>query len=91
MKLNTDKTNYMIFSRSETEFATRLQLKGQTLDRKEDAKLVRVWISTWLDWKKNTREKSCNIDKLQTRLLGHVALCGMLSERTYRLIGHVNL
>ena len=56
MKLNTDKTSYMIFSRSETEFATRLELKGQTLDRIEETKLVGVWITTWLDWEKNTRE-----------------------------------
>ena len=28
MKLNTDKTNYMVFSRSEKEFARRLTLDG---------------------------------------------------------------
>ena len=55
-KLNTDKTSYMIFSRSQTEFATRLELKGQTLDRIEEIRLVGVWITTWLDWEKNTRE-----------------------------------
>ena len=56
MKLNTCKTKYMIFSRSETEIATRLAIKGQTIDRIEETKLVGVWLTTWLDWDKNTRE-----------------------------------
>ena len=49
MKLNTDKTNYMVFSRSEKEFATRLTLDGNTIDRVEETKLVGVWLTTWLD------------------------------------------
>ena len=46
MKLNEDKTNYMVFCRSENEMATRL----------EEVKLVGVWLTTWLDWDKNTKE-----------------------------------
>ena len=46
----------MLFSRSETEVATRLSLNGNTLDRIEEVKLVGVWITTWLDWDNNTRE-----------------------------------
>ena len=56
MKLNNDKTKYMVFSRSETEFATRLTIDGTTLERIEETKLVGVWLTTWLDWDKNTRE-----------------------------------
>ena len=56
MKLNTDKTNCMVFLRSETEFATRFQVNGKTIDRIEETKLVRVWLTTWLNWEKNTRE-----------------------------------
>ena len=56
MKLNEDKTKYMIFSRSETEFATRLSVNGKTLDRIEAVKIVGVWLTTWLDWEKNTCE-----------------------------------
>ena len=59
MKLNKDKTSYMVFSRSETEFATRLTLNGQTLDRIEEVKLVGVWLTTWLDWEKNTAVCRC--------------------------------
>ena len=46
----------MVFSRSETEFATRLSLNGKTIDRIEETKLVGVWLTTWLDWDKNCRE-----------------------------------
>ena len=46
----------MAFSRSDTEMATRLTLNGQTIDRIEETKLVGVWVTTWLDWNKNTRE-----------------------------------
>ena len=46
----------MVFSRSDTEFATRLTLEGQTIDRVEEVKIVGVWLSTWLDWDRNTRE-----------------------------------
>ena len=49
MKLNEDKTKYMIFSRSDTEFATRLSVNGKTLDRIEAVKIVGVWLTTWLD------------------------------------------
>ena len=46
----------MVFSRSETEVATRLTLNGNTLERIEEVKLLGVWITTWLDWEKNTKE-----------------------------------
>ena len=61
MKLNEEKTNYMIFSRSQSEFATRLSVNGKTLDRVEAAKVVGVWLTTWLDWERNTTERSCCI------------------------------
>ena len=56
MQLNEKKSQYMIFSRSNSEFATRLTMNGNTLDRVEEIKLVGVWLTTFLDWDKNTRE-----------------------------------
>ena len=41
---------------SDTEFATRLSLNSQTLERVEAVKLVGVWVDTWLDWERNTSE-----------------------------------
>ena len=46
----------MIFSRSDTEVATRLSLNGETLERIEAVKLVGVWLTTYLDWERNTKE-----------------------------------
>ena len=45
MMINEDKSNYMVFSRSETEMATRLILNGQTIERKEETKIVGVWLT----------------------------------------------
>ena len=56
MKLNEEKTQYMVFSRSDTEMATRLSLNGKTIQRTESTKLVGVWLTTWLDWDRNTKE-----------------------------------
>ena len=56
MQLNAQKSKYMVFSRSETEIATRIALNGETMERIEEIKLVGVWLTTWLDWDKNTRE-----------------------------------
>ena len=56
MLLNEDKSKYMIFTRSNTEFATRLALNGNILERIEEIQLVGVWLTTYLDWDKNTCE-----------------------------------
>ena len=29
---------------------------GQTIERKEETKIVGVWLTTWLDWDRNTRD-----------------------------------
>ena len=55
MVFNETKSNYMVFSRSETEFATRLTMNNKTIDRIEEVKLRGVSLTTWLDWDKNTR------------------------------------
>ena len=63
-----DKTKYIVFSRSEKEFATRLTVKGVTLERIEETKLVGVWLTTWLNWDKNTRE-TCKKDYARMTML----------------------
>ena len=49
MKINEDKTKYMVFSRSETEVATRLTVNNNTTERIEEIKLLGVRIKNWLD------------------------------------------
>ena len=56
MKLNEAKSNFMIFSRSKSDFATRLFLNGTTLEQVNVTKLLAIWISEDLSWSKNTKE-----------------------------------
>ena len=39
-----------------TEIATRLKINNETIERIGEVKLLGLWITTWLDWDKNTRE-----------------------------------
>ena len=57
MKLNPAKSSYMVFSRSQEQFATRLTLNSQTLVQKEACKVLGVWIDEDAgSWHKNTAE-----------------------------------
>ena len=57
MKLNTDKTNYMVFNFSKKfQFNTRLRLSEQKLDQVHQAKLLGLIIRDDLSWKANTAE-----------------------------------
>ena len=56
MSLNVAKSNYMVFSRSKTNFATRLHLSDDKLDQISATKLLGVWITEDLSWEKNTKE-----------------------------------
>ena len=56
-KLNPKKSSYMIFSRSQEVFATRLTLDSQTLEQKRATKILGVWIEEDAgSWQKNTSE-----------------------------------
>ena len=56
MKLNEQKCNYMIFSRSQSKFATRLKINDINLDRIQSTKVLGVWVSEDLSWAKNCQE-----------------------------------
>ena len=57
MKINSAKTNYIIFSRCQENFTTRLSINGDTIDRRYVIKLLGVWISQDAgDWSVNTQE-----------------------------------
>ena len=56
MQINVDKTSYMIFSRSQTEFKTRLTVDNAKLDQVHEAKIVGVWLTPDMKWEKNTKE-----------------------------------
>ena len=56
MKLNEKKCNYMIFSRSETDFSTRLHINGHLLEWVPSVKLLGMQISEDLSWDKNCQD-----------------------------------
>ena len=57
MKLNTEKTNYMISNFSKNyQFNTRLRLEGNKLDQVKQTKLPGLIIRDDLSWKSNTAE-----------------------------------
>ena len=72
MKLNEAKCNYMVFTRCQTNFVTRLTLNNTKLDQVSVEKLLGVWISEDLSWSRNCKEickqafsRVCMITKLK--------------------------
>ena len=56
MKLNEAKCNYMVFSRSDSKFATRLNINNVHLERVPVTKILGIWLSEDLSWAKNSQE-----------------------------------
>ena len=56
MKLNEDKCNFMVISRSEEEFSTRLTINNVKLNRVKEAKILGLYITDDLSWTRNCRE-----------------------------------
>ena len=56
MKINEDKCNYMVFTRAQEDFVTRLTVNSCKLDQIPVTKILGVWISQDLGWEKNTTE-----------------------------------
>ena len=56
MKLNEAKCNYMVFTRSKENFATRLNVNLKSLERVSVTRLLGVWISEDLTWSRNCQE-----------------------------------
>ena len=74
MKINTTKTNYMIISRSQENFTTRLSINGDKIDRQSVVKVLGVWISEDVgDW-------SYNISQICKKAYGRIS---MLSKLKY--------
>ena len=56
MKLNVKKCNYMVFSRSEEKFATRLTVDNFKLDRLSESKILGLYLSEDMSWARNCKE-----------------------------------
>ena len=56
MKINENKTKYMIFNKSQEKFATRLSMNNKTINRTHEMKHLGVWLSDTLKWDKHISE-----------------------------------
>ena len=56
MKVNTDKSEYIMFTRAKAEFVTRLNINGEKLNQVTETKLLGVWLTENLSWSLNTAE-----------------------------------
>ena len=56
MRINPTKCNYMVFSRSKENVATRLAVNDKILERKNMTKILGVWIDEDLNWSRNVKE-----------------------------------
>ena len=56
MKLNYEKSNFIIFTRAQTDFTTRLTLGNNNLEQVSAIKLLGVWITEDLSWDLNCKE-----------------------------------
>ena len=56
MKINEKKCNYMVFTRAQEDFVTRLTVNNCKLNQIPVTKLLGVWISQDLSWERNTTE-----------------------------------
>ena len=79
MSINEDKSNYMIFSRSKTEFKTRLNINSHKLDQVKEAKLLGVYVSEDLSWSRNCQE-ICRKAYSRIGMLSRLKYAGMKTE-----------
>ena len=56
MKINEEKTKYIMFTRTRKEFATRLQINEKVIERVKTIKLLGIWLQEDGGLNKNTKE-----------------------------------
>ena len=79
MKLNTKKCSYMVFSRSNEQFATRISIDGNILEKKSTSKLLGMWISEDLSWSKHCQE-ICKMAYARLSLITKLKYVGVETE-----------
>ena len=57
MKLNTDKSKYMVLNfTNDWQFSTRLSVESNGLEQVSEAKILGVWITEDMKWHRNSSE-----------------------------------
>ena len=68
MRLNENKTKYVISTREKQYFSIELSLNGQTIERQEHIMLLGVWLQQDGGWSKNTEEVCKNASARMSHL-----------------------
>ena len=76
MQLKESKTNYLIFTRSRQNFATRLTVNGKLVERVKHFKLLGLWLQEDGGWGKNTKE-ACKKAYIRMSFLSKLRYAGI--------------
>jgi hypothetical protein len=76
MRLKESKSNYIIFTRSRQDFATRLSVNGELVERKKYVKLLGLWLQEDGGWAKNVKE-SCKRAYMRMSFLSKLRYAGI--------------
>ena len=79
VKINEKKSNYIIFTRCQTEFVTRLKINNKNIDQMHAIKLLGVWITEDLSWQLNC-EELCKKAYKRVSLLTKLKYVGVKKE-----------
>jgi hypothetical protein len=84
MRLNEEKTNYLIFTRAQQKFATRLTVNGKWLERKEAVKICGVWLQEDGGWEENTKQL-CKSAYARLGMLTKLKYAGVRTEELVQI------
>jgi hypothetical protein len=79
MKLNEEKSNYMILSNCNEQFATRITLNSKKLDRVKEICHLGLWITEDLKWAKHISE-TCKRCYARIKMLSKLKYAGVPTE-----------
>ena len=79
MLLNEQKSNYIVFSRAKSDFATRLTMNNVTIERLSVVCVLGIWLQEDLGWEKNTRE-ICRKAYARVSVLSKLKYAGISTE-----------
>ena len=79
MAINEEKSNFMIVTRSKTEFKTRLEINSKNLAQVKEAKLLGVYINEDLSWSRNCQE-ICKKAYSRINMLSRLKYAGMKTK-----------
>ena len=79
MKLKESKTNYIIFTQSKQDFATRVTVNNKLIERQPYVKLLGVWLQEDGGWGKQIKE-SCKKAYMRMSFLTKLRYAGVSRE-----------